>query len=202
MQEVGPIKYLIIDEAHHSLAPTWRRPIETLINTGTKVLGVTATPFRSKDNENLGDIFQKVAFSISIFQLIKEGFLSNLIGRAINTELTLDDEEIVNGDYDRKYLGKIVLESPTFNHQIVKGWGKYASLRRTICFGVNIQHIEDILLPLFKKAGARVAVIHGKMKVDEQDKILEGFKMDTYNLLLTVDLLTEGYDETSINCVL
>ena len=197
----GPIKYLIIDEAHHSLAPSWRRPIESLLYSGTKVLGVTATPFRSNEKESLGDVFECMAFSISIFQLIKEGFLSKLLGLAIITDLTLSDEEIANGDYDRKYLGQQIMESPTFNLQVVAGWKDYAHCRRTICFAVNINHVET-LTSMFNKAGARAAFVHGEMPVEEQDIVLEGFKTGTYNILVNCDLLTEGFDETSIDCVL
>ena len=55
---------IIIDEAHKAIAPTYKKVIDNLSSITTKVVGLTATPGRSIDNEEVMKVCQ-------IFSIIK-----------------------------------------------------------------------------------------------------------------------------------
>jgi len=196
----GPIAYAVIDEAHHSLAPMWTNIYRTLRRAGTKFLGVTATPLRTRKDEHLSTVFEDVVYSISVFRLIHEGYLSPLIGYSVQTSLSLKGVKITKGDYNINDLADRIRGS-NFNEQVVQVWKEKAQDRRTICFAINISHV-DSLTESFIKAGARAVGIHGEIPVPRQREILKDFAEGNYDVLVNCMLLTEGFDEPSLDCVL
>lgn len=197
----GPPRVVVCDEAHHAYAPSWQKIIKFLRERyNPLVLGVTATPLRTNRKESLTEIFEDIPYSISIFQLIQEGFLSSLTGYSITTNLDLEGVRISHGDYSEKDLFKRIRQS-NFNRKVVQVWAKKASRRKTICFAVNIDHVET-LTEEFRRAGAKVAGIHGKLPRDEQRKILQRYSNGDYNVLVNCQILTEGFDEPAVDCVL
>ena len=89
-------KTIVIDEAHHAAAPSYRRVIDYF--NPPFLLGVTATPQRS-DSVRLVDVFDEIVYYKSIQDLIEDGWLSPLIGYRVKTNVDISDVEIQNGDY-------------------------------------------------------------------------------------------------------
>lgn len=192
---------VVLDEAHHAYANSWKKTVDFLkAEYNPRILGVTATPMRTNKKESLMDIFEDTPFSISIFQLIHEGFLSPLVGYSVKTQLDLKGVHINNGDYNVKELSKRI-SSSNYNRIVVEMWREKAGDRKSICFAVSIEHVES-LTEEFKKIGARVAGIHSQMPRDEQRRIIRDFAEDKYQVLINCMLLTEGFDEPSVDCLL
>lgn len=198
-KKYGVPKVCVIDEAHHSLAPEWISIILALREAGVKILGVTATPMRTKKDENLTDIFEEMPFSISIFQLIREGFLSEIEPYRFPTDLDIESCIGKDGEYNTVKLAKKVNQDK-FNAQVIEAWEKVAKDRKTICFAVDIEHV-NALVDRYRSAGARAIGIHGTMPKKEQERIINGYAVGEYNVLVNCELLTEGYDEQSISAV-
>ncbi len=196
----GPVAYAVIDEAHHSLAPMWMEIYRALRNAGTKFLGVTATPLRTRKDEHLSAVFEDVVYSISVFRLIQEGYLSPLTGYSVQTSLSLKGVKMTKGDYNVNDLADRVRNS-NFNDHVVRVWKDKARDRRSICFGINIPHVES-LTESFIGEGVRAVGIHGKLPVHRQREILKDFAAGCYDVLVNCMLLTEGFDERSLDCVL
>jgi len=85
-------KSIVIDEAHHAAATTYRRIVDYF--NSPFLLGVTATPQRS-DNTRLTDVFEEIVYYKSIQDLIEDGYLCPLIGYRVktNTDITTPAEE-------------------------------------------------------------------------------------------------------------
>jgi len=88
--------YLVIDEAHHSTAKSYRKVIDYVQKKvpKTKLLGLTATPFRTADNEQglLAKIFTNgIVFKIDLKDLIKKGILSRPEFEECQTEIAIGD---------------------------------------------------------------------------------------------------------------
>jgi superfamily II DNA or RNA helicase len=199
----GPITHVIMDEAHHSYAPVWRVVFEALKeNPVTVFLGVTATPIRTNKKELLTDIFEEVVYSISLFQLIEDGKLVPITGYTVPTSLSLDKSNVrtTQGDYNVRDLA-IAAANSDFNRIVVSAWKEKASERRSICFAIHIAHIETLVEAL-NAVGAKAVGIHGKLPLEQQRQILRDFKDGKYNVLVNCMLLTEGFDEPCIDCVL
>lgn len=196
----GAIAYAVIDEAHHSLAPMWMEIYGSLRNAGTKFLGVTATPLRTRKDEHLSTVFEDVVYSISVFRLIQEGYLSPLTGFSVQTSLSLNGVKITKGDYNVNDLADRIRDS-NFNEHVLRVWREKAQDRRSICFAINVSHVES-LSESFTRAGARAVGVHGELPVRRQREILKDFAVGKYDVLINCMLLTEGFDERSLDCVL
>ena len=84
---VDGFDFVIVDEAHHSVAATWKNILAAL--SGAKVLGVTATPERL-DGKGLNDIFEELICGPSVGELIDQGFLAPFTAFGPKAALDLD----------------------------------------------------------------------------------------------------------------
>ena len=124
----GRAQLVIVDEAHHATAGTWRRVIGAL-GAGA-VLGVTATPVRM-DQADIGDIFGLPVYQIGMLELIAQGYLSDLRGLEIQTSLNMDGVRRRGGDFNSNDLARVV-DVRNRNELAVRSWQRYARGRRTI----------------------------------------------------------------------
>ena len=191
---------LVIDESHHSCTDGYKRIFELagcLSDTTHKLLlGVTATPTRP-DGIALSEIYEKIVFQYPIRQAIKEKYLIDIRGYRVRTNTTLDGVSRLSGDFVKGDLSKRV-NTPLRNQQVVEAWKKVGVNRRTLVFTVDIQHAQD-LAEEFRGIGIKAEAIWGD-DPDREGKL--GRHRDGTTLVLcNCNLLTEGYDDPDIACV-
>lgn len=193
---------LVIDEAHHSTAPSYRRIIDELgFNDKTKlVVGLTATPMRTKETEGLGDVFEKIIYSRSISTMIKAGYLVPVVGRRIATKIDLKGIRIEKGDFEVAGLSRAV-NKPERNELIVQKYLLHAQNRKGIAFCADVKHAHD-LTRTFQEHNISCATVWGAMDSESRRSTLDDFKRGQLQMLTTVGVLTEGFDETSLSTIL
>lgn len=202
LSKLPTFDYIVTDEAHHAYASTYRRIYEHIMaeNPRCRHLGVTATPVRTNKRESLSAVFEEIAFSISIFQLIVEGFLTPLEGFSISTSLDLSKVKVRGNDYDTGDLGMAVQQGD-FNETVVEKFKNTASNRKAICFAVDVNHVE-MLSRLFRNKGINAIGIHGKLSKDEQARILDAYSAGRHQVLVNCMIATEGFDDPPTDCVI
>lgn len=203
LQQAG-FDLCIIDEAHHSAAPTYEKLIRELgfmSNDPTKtLLGVTATPKRG-DGVRLSSIFQEIVFSRSIAWGIRNAYLSPLIGRRISTRVSLRGVHTQAGDFVAAQLSRAI-NVPGRNKLVVESYQQYGSDRKkTLAFCADVQHAKD-LAAMFKAAGIPSAVLHGKMDIEERCSALQAFEAGEIRVLTNCGVLTEGFDSPQVDSIL
>jgi superfamily II DNA or RNA helicase len=197
LREQG-FELMMIDEAHHSVADTYQSVINALgFGEGTNKLlvGVSATCGR----EGLGSIFDSITFSRSISTMIGSGYLSPVIGRKILTNFILEKIRISNGDFAISDLAEAV-NTPERNQFIVDKFTEYAPGRKSVAFCCDVQHCKD-LAAAFQARGVDCCAVWGDMPLDERERALTDLKHDKIQLVTSCGILTEGYDEASLSCV-
>jgi superfamily II DNA or RNA helicase len=191
----------ITDEAHHSIASSYTNIYEAagILTTGDKrlLLGVTATPSRG-DGKALAQLYQKIVYSYSMRQAIEDGWLVDVRGVRVTTNTSLDAVKTVGGDFAQDMLADAV-NNPTRNQGIVKAWLDYGENRQTIVFTVDIQHAVD-LAEMFKHHGVNAEAIWGNDP--ERARKLERHRNGDITVLLNCGVLTEGYDDWRIGCII
>ncbi len=180
--------FLIIDEAHHSTAKTYRKVIDYIKEKVpyVKLIGLTATPFRTNDNEKgllsriykdgveLGDVVNNdigIAYNISLKELISKNILSKPIFESYYTDESYGRslgikglESIQNLDMLPEDIQKEMAQSAARNQLIVKTYKEnQKNYGQTIVFAVNIVHAIQ-LITLFKKEGINAAYIVSNIK--------------------------------------
>ena len=183
---------IIVDEAHHAISDSYQRVLQYFDKA--KVLGVTATPDRG-DLRDLGTYFDSLAYEYTLPQAIRDGYLSPIKALTIPLKIDITGVKQSAGDYSAGELGTAL---DPYLEAIADEMVKVCMDRKTIVFLPLIktsQKFRDIL----ESRGFRAAEVNG----DSQDRaqILQDFADNKYNVLCNSMLLTEGYDQPDVDCI-
>lgn len=202
---------MIIDEAHHAVAQTYKDIVEKLgfleSNTSKLLIGVTATPNRT-DNAGLIEIFESCVYQKSINEMIHSKYLCDIQGKQIITSIGLNSikmgitKNIITEekDFDINKLAKKI-NTEKRNKQVVDSFVRHVSNRKkSLVFCVNVLHCKD-LAQMFSQHGFSCSEIHGNMKPTQRKKILDDFHANKYQVLTNCMILTEGFDCPDIDCI-
>ncbi len=192
---------LICDEAHHSVANSYQNVYEHfgVLDGRSKslLLGVTATPVRS-DGKSLGDVFQEIVYHMDIRKAVIDGWLVDIKGVRARTESNLDNVRVLpSGDFDPVRLSGAI-NTQVRNALVLKTWKERAEGRQTIVFCADVQHAKD-MAKTFQCAGVKAEAIWGDDR-DRSEK-LRKHKAREFSVLTNCEVLTEGYDDWSVSCI-
>ena len=183
---------IVVDEAHHSLAPKWRDFLETLSpNFDKEYLGVTATPFRS-DRAKLLDWWERIAGEVTLTQLIREGYLANILVRCLPIKVDLPS---VKGEMSPEQADAII--TPILRQIAVEVVDAMRERRSVVVF---LPLIETSLrfAAMLRGAGATAAHVDGTM---DRGSIMRDFREGRIQFLTNASVLTEGWDEPCVDGV-
>lgn len=186
--EITPPDFIVIDEAHKG---NFTKVLDMFPNA--KVIGATATPVGKHFYKYYTDIVQ----NIDIPDLIELGFLSDC--KAYQMQDDLSDLDTVAGEYTEQSLFGHYNNQKLFDG-VIEEWRKRANGKKTIVFNVNIQHSLN-MTKAFNDAGILSECITSKTDKDERSRILSAFKAGLFPVLNNCGILTTGYDEPTIECV-
>ena len=190
-------KSIVIDEAHHAAAPSYRRVVDYF--SPDFLLGVTATPQRS-DSTRLIDVFQEIVYYKSIQDLIGEGYLSPLVGYRVKSNIDISNVEIRNGEYAQDQLEEAI-DTPERNAHIVASYLALASNEKAIVFASGVRHAENLAVS-FRTSEITTELILGTTPREEREKIFQTFSSGSTKVIVNVGVLTEGFDEPSIQAII
>ena len=183
---------IIVDEAHHVLSDGYQRVLEHFPEA--KVLGVTATPDRG-DMRNLGQFFDSLAYEYTVVKAIREGYLCPIKAETIPLKLDLSGVSVQSGDFR---AGDLDTALDPYLNQIAQEMASRCADRKTVVFLPLVktsQKFRDVLC----KAGFRAAEVNGESQ--DRSEVLQAFADGEYNVLCNSMLLTEGWDDPSVDCV-
>jgi superfamily II DNA or RNA helicase len=180
---------VIIDEAHHVPAETYQRILNHF--QAPKVLGVTATADRG-DTRDLGRYFEDIAFQVD---LIKDGYLCRVKVQTIPVSIDISGVSTRAGDFSDEELA-IALE-PVLE-ELAEAIVAHAKDRKTLIF-VPLVRIAKQFAEILCHRGFAAEMISGACS-DRAEKLLR-FRCGQTRLLVNAMLLTEGFDEPSIDCI-
>lgn len=195
--EKHEFEYLILDEAHRAQSPTFVNFISKFEHKNYKILGVTATPERL-DGRNLLNIFKSLTFSRNVLDMIIKGYLADVIGTRITTNFDIKKIH-TSTDFSQTELNSLNVLGR--NELIIKTFIEECKDKKTLIFCLNVQHAEHISQEI-SKFGYKSAFIHGRMKYKQRQEILHDFKAGRIQVLTNCQLLTEGFDEPTIEALI
>lgn len=204
---------IVVDEAHHTLAPTYRYTITEIRkkNPAAKLLGLTATPIRTNDKDTavLGKIFDnKIIFQVSMSKLISDGTLAKPIPNQIQTNL--DIETIIND----KEIGEIqkwkeipeslvdkIARTNSRNDIIVDEYVNHKEkYGKTLIFALNGIHCMA-LNDAFRARGIKSDFVYTTNTSSYNNEIIERFRKNQLDVLININILTEGSDIPDIQTI-
>lgn len=183
---------IIVDEAHHVISDSYQKVLQYF--NEANVLGVTATPDRG-DMKNLGSYFESLAYEYSLPRAIRDGYLCKIKALTIPLQIDISGVKQSQGDYNAGELGTAL---DPYLEAIADEMSKICMDRKTIVFLPLIktsQKFRDIL----ESRGFRAAEVNGDSP--NRTEILQDFANNKYNVLCNSMLLTEGYDQPDVDCI-
>lgn len=208
---LGKKVMIVVDEAHHTLAPTYRDTIKFIkkCRRNTKLLGLTATPIRAndKDSSKLREIFDNnIICNVAMSDLIAKGILADPkflridTGENFEPEITIDEEKLINryGELPETLINKIAssnARNKIILNEYLNNKDKYG---KTLIFALNVLHCRFLYEEL-SKAGVKAGLVYaGK---DDNTKVINMFKDNKLDVLVNVNIMTEGTDVPDIQTV-
>jgi superfamily II DNA or RNA helicase len=194
---------IVCDEAHHSVSPTYRNVFEHfgLFNRDNKklLMGVTATPYRADDKELIPAVYQEIILNMPMLQAIDEGWLCDVRGfRITETGANLDSVNTGDDDFAVDRLDNEV-NNAWRNGLIAREWRKLALNRRTIVFAVTVKHAIQLAAAFGEYCGVKAEAVWGEDP--ERERKLKEHKGGKVQILCNCGVLTEGYDDWGIECI-
>ena len=199
---IAPFGLVVIDEAHHSAAPSYRAVMDALRcgqDDGPLLLGVTATPDRG-DGKGLDDLFDEVTFAYDLRWGIAREYLSDLRGIRVSLAADLSKLKVNRGDYDMGQAGQM-LEDANAPDLIARAWLAHAKGRRTLVFTPTVATAQAVAAE-FVGRGVRAGSVDGAMDMDDRRGILAAYSRGDLDVLVNCMVLTEGYDEPRTDCII
>jgi superfamily II DNA or RNA helicase len=193
--ELPPADLIVLDEAHHARARTYRRILESYPNA--VVIGLTATPCRG-DGRGLGNIFDKIIEGPPIAELIAGGHLvpSKVFAP---TRPDLAGVRVERGDYVESQLAKR-MNTDTLVGDIIEHWFRLADRRRTVVFATGVEHSVHIRNE-FRQAAVLAEHLDGSTPAKERDAILAKLAAGQIDVVVNAMILTEGWDSPEVACL-
>ena len=202
--QTRPFKLVVVDEAHHAVEDnqTYHRILEglgCLGPSGPPTLGLTATVERG-DGVGLYGVWEQVAYHYPLLDAIRDGYLAPIMPMSV--KLPIDWSKIPmtsTGDFDRDALAAEMLRAGAAE-ATAKVVFEHAKTRKTMVFTVSIDQAARTAEELCK-LGIAAEYASGETPKAERPAILERFHAGKTMALCNAMLLTEGYDEPSIEAV-
>ncbi|MCK8482644.1 DEAD/DEAH box helicase [Aliiroseovarius sp. S2029] len=194
---------LVIDEAHHAVADSYRRIIDHArsANPDCRIFGVTATPNRG-DRKGLREIFDNVGDQVRLGELIASGHL--VPPRTFIVDVGVQDElrsvRKTSADFDMTEVADIMNRAPVTD-EVIRHWREKASDRPTVVFCSTVAHAENVAAA-FNDADIAAAVVHGDLDGAIRRRILAAYASGEIRVIVNVAVLTEGWDHPPTSCVL
>ena len=183
---------IIVDECHHILSDTYQRVLEHF--PGANILGVTATADRG-DKRQLGQYFDSLAFEYSLRQAIADKYLVPIVAQMVPLKVDLSDVGMSNGDYAAGDLGNAL---DPYLAQIVQEMKRYCKDRKVMVF-LPLVATSQKFCRMLNEAGISACEVNGSSP--DRKQILDDFAANRYQVLCNAMLLTEGYDQPDVDCI-
>lgn len=199
---VGTVSTVIVDEAHHAAAKTYRDVLEALGcfgDDGPLTVGVTATAGRG-DGVGLDSVWQEIVYQRGIIHMIAEGYLVDVSALEIVTDLDFGRVKTARGDFVDGSLGEEITNSGAIEAAAF-AYHRYAKDRRGIAFTPTIATAHD-LADRLTALGVRAEALSGETHRDERAAILQRLHTGETQVVANAAVLTEGFDEPAVSCVL
>ena len=183
---------LVIDEAHHAVAPGWARAMQQWPG---RIIGMTATPWRLSKKEGFDHLFTELVCGPQTSDLQLGRWLCEArVVMPPPEQRILGGEIDLTGEYTEAGIKAANRERRgVMTAQALRFWKQHARQRQTIIYAVSVDHAKN-LATVFKDADIPAAVMLGNTPSPRRARLITEFKNETLRVLVNVAVATEGFD--------
>lgn len=181
-------EYIFVDEAHHSLAKTYKRIFDYF--PAAHVIGFTATPIRMS-GKGFKEVYDDLIIGLKISWLIKNHYLAPYTYYSVNL---IDQKQLKRsstGDYTRQSMenaGKNIIYG-----DVINAYKKLANNSKAIIYSYSVQSCKQVAEE-FNKNHISAQEVDGKTDKDTRKKAMQDFRTEKIKVLVNAELYGEGVD--------
>src|SRR5438876_3314006 len=199
---VPDFQTIVIDEAHHAPAPTYRRILEycrAWHPEGPLVVGVTATPERG-DRQSLRPVFDRIVYQKTLLEMMQAGYLVDLRALQVLLQADFDALRTAHGDFVEAELEHLLLAANA-PAQVLAAFQAHAADRKALLFTPTVA-LASAMAKTFCAAGIAAEALDGTTPLATRRAILQRLHTGATRVVANCAVLTEGFDEPSVDCVI
>lgn len=191
---------VIVDEAHHAPAASYRRVFEHVAPSDL-LLGFTATAERHDKRTDLRTVFAEMPYARSLLEMITAGYLCDLRAERVTLDqLDLSKVKKSRGDFQADALGAALEAADAVDHAVA-AYLEHALDRPCVAFFPTVALSRDAATA-FQSVNVDARHIDGTTPRDERRQHLADLTRGTARVICNVGVLTEGFDEPSLSCII
>lgn len=192
---------IILDEAHNVDEKTGQY-FNFISNHGeSKIIGFTATPFRSSGYIYGKDkLFESVSYNKPLGEMISEGFLVPPRMKKTEHQYDVKSLKIRMGDYKQEDVERLTSDKKKIDDQIKDALSRMGGRTKVVWACSSIRHCEDVAAGI-QSNGERALYIHSEMSAFERDWAVNLFERGDVRHLVFVSIISEGFDYPPIDCI-
>jgi superfamily II DNA or RNA helicase len=189
---IKDLDLIIIDEAHKTIFDE----VFKYVSEKTFVIGATATPYRDGNQQSLDIYYNDIVHIIDTPELIELQKLSKCTTYGV--PVNLKGIKTKNGDYDEKSMGEKFSEIKLF-HGVIENYNKICKGKKTLVFASSLASSQELV---FEMQNAGLNARHVDCYMNDRQDVIEWFKNTHDAILSNYGILTTGFDEPTIECVI
>lgn len=190
---------VILDEAHHAVAPSYIETLDYFAHGGAKVLGLTATPDRS-DEVSLGKVFDAVAYEYGLIDAIQDKYLCPVKQMLVEVE-GLSYKGLRGGaDLSAADVERVISREDML-HRMAAPLMQHSGDRPTIVFTPGQQTSDDLAKIINRYRPGSAASVHGKTDDDVRAQSVKDYQDGKIQYLVNCSLFLEGFDAPRTACI-
>jgi ATP-dependent helicase IRC3 len=193
---------IVIDEAHHAPAPSYRRILEychAWRADGPLVVGVTATPARG-DRQSLRQVFEGIVYQKTLVEMMQAGYLVDLRAMQVLLQADFDALRTQHGDFIEAELETLLLAANA-PAQVLTAFQAHAAERKALLFTPTVA-TAHAMAETFCMAGIAAEALDATTPLATRRAILQRLHSGATRVVANCAVLTEGFDEPSIDCII
>ena len=186
---------VIIDEAHHAVAKTYRLLWEMWPEA--KFLGLTATPCRL-NGTGFTDLFDTLLESYSIQEFIDREWLSDFEYVSVTPENWMVEriaglkKRGADGDYQMKEMATVMDSQESIAH-LYQSYLKFTRGKKGIVYAISREHAQHIS-DYYVNHGVKCCWIEAMTPAEERQRLVDAYRQGEIDVIVNVDIFSEGFD--------
>ena len=206
--EFGSRQLVLIDEVHlvpsdgEGMYKTFLSKMRE-INPNIRMIGLTATPFRTGDGKlcRPDALFQRICYSAPIGKLISEGYLCNLTTTHADCSVGTSGLHIRAGEFVSGEMAALFNDDAKIRTACLEIISKTAGRKSTLIFCAGVQHAQSVAEKIAELTGEECGLVTGETLPIERASLLSRFKSGSLKRLCNCDVLTTGFDAPGIDAI-
>lgn len=201
LSQLGGFGFVISDEAHHSTSESWRNVLTGLgvfEDDGPYLFGMTATPDRT-DGTGLSHVFHSIAYERGIFDMIKDGYLVDIVAKEVLIDVDFSKIKTTAGEYNAGSAGRALMQSHA-PQVIAKAMKEHAPDRKSLVFVPTVE-VARAAADEINAQGIPAKMLYAGTPADERRQMIDDLHRGKIMAIANCAVLTEGTDIPTVDCI-